>query len=201
MNSISWLVRINWSCPIPTTPNFLFFFITDNCYANIKIIYYFILDLCLTIESCNLIGQQHLATPEPDHTQSKWYYKMFPWINLSKHTKNEGNFSTRSWDTANLKILQSDWLRAFLPISQELELFQVWNFHREVHNDERFHFRSTPGKTNDKIYKNPWKTLFLGYFGPILRIFWPLNFDIHDIHNTTIYISTNPSFFNISYNA
>ena len=128
------------------------------------------------LKSCILIGWEHMATPKPYHTQCKQYYQKFPFINLSKHTKNQANSSIRSWDKANLKILNSDWPTAFLPLSQALEFSQAWNFHRDVANDERLHFRPFPGKNNDRIFKNPWKTLFLGHFGPILPIFGPLNF-------------------------
>ena len=97
---------------------------------------------------------------------------MFPFINLRTHTKYQVNSSIRPWDIAKLKILHSDWSRAFLSISQELELLQVWKFYREVANGERFHFRPNPRKANDKIFKNPEKP----YFGPIFPIFRPLIF-------------------------
>ena len=48
-------------------------------------------------------------------------------INLYQHVKNQAFSLLRSGDIVNLKILQSDWLRAFWPVSQETDFFQVWN--------------------------------------------------------------------------
>ena len=41
-------------------------------------------------------------------------------MNLYQHAKNETVSLTCSGETIDLKILQSDWLRAFWTISQEL---------------------------------------------------------------------------------
>ena len=48
-------------------------------------------------------------------------------INLYQHAKNQSFLSLRSGDIVNLKILQSDWPKAFWPISQEPDFFQVWD--------------------------------------------------------------------------
>ena len=40
-------------------------------------------------------------------------------MNLCQHAKNEAVSSTCSGEKVDLKILQSNWLRAFGPISQE----------------------------------------------------------------------------------
>ena len=43
-------------------------------------------------------------------------------MNLHPHAKNQAFSSFCSRDTVNLKIVQSDWPRAFWPISQEPDL-------------------------------------------------------------------------------
>ena len=48
-------------------------------------------------------------------------------INLYQHANNQAFSSLCSGVIVNLKILQSDWLRAFWPVSQELDFSQVWD--------------------------------------------------------------------------
>ena len=52
-------------------------------------------------------------------------------MNLYQYTKNEAFSSFCSRDTVDLKILQSDWPRAFCPISQEVDFSQI----RDLCND------------------------------------------------------------------
>ena len=61
-------------------------------------------------------------------------------INLHQHEKkkNQAFLSFCSRDIADLKILQSDWLRAFWPISQEPDLFQVWDLPKNTTNNINF---------------------------------------------------------------
>ena len=44
-------------------------------------------------------------------------------VNLYQHAKNEAVSSIGSGQIIDLKILQSDWLRAFWPIPQEQDFF------------------------------------------------------------------------------
>ena len=46
-------------------------------------------------------------------------------MTLYQHTKNQAFSSFCSGDIGNLKILQSDWTRAFRPISHEPDFSQV----------------------------------------------------------------------------
>ena len=48
-------------------------------------------------------------------------------MNLYQHTKNQAFSSFFSGDIVNLKILQSDWPRAFWLKSQEPDFSQVWD--------------------------------------------------------------------------
>ena len=45
--------------------------------------------------------------------------KLLTFVNLYQHAKNEAISSISSGEIVDLKILHSDWLRAFWPISQE----------------------------------------------------------------------------------
>ena len=51
----------------------------------------------------------------------------------------------------DLKILQSEWLRAFLPICQEY-FAQIEDLHRNTANSINFHYRANPGKINDQNF-------------------------------------------------
>ena len=48
-------------------------------------------------------------------------------MNLYQHAKNEAVSSIRSGEKLDLKILQSEWLRTFWPISQEQHFSQREN--------------------------------------------------------------------------
>ena len=47
-------------------------------------------------------------------------------VNLDQHAKTEAASSIGSGEIADLKILHSDWLRAFWSISQKEEFFQIF---------------------------------------------------------------------------
>ena len=46
-------------------------------------------------------------------------------MNLYHHAKNKAVSSICSGEVVDLKILQSEWLRSFRPISQEQDLSQI----------------------------------------------------------------------------
>ena len=54
----------------------------------------------------------------------KIFDQLLIFVNLYQHTKNEAISSICSGEIVDLKILQSDWLRAFWPISQEQDFSQ-----------------------------------------------------------------------------
>ena len=58
-------------------------------------------------------------------TNQKIIYQLLIFVNLYQHAKNEAVSSICSGEIVDLKILQSDWLRAFWPISKEQ------NFHQQ----------------------------------------------------------------------
>ena len=49
--------------------------------------------------------------------------------------KKSGYLTNLFWRLTQIKIAQSDWMRGFLPISQEPVFSQIWNLHRNTAND------------------------------------------------------------------
>ena len=63
----------------------------------------------------------------------------------------------------DLKILQSEWLKAFWSISQEQHFSQIEDLYRNTANNINFHYRTHSGKIkNSLISKNP----IFACFGP-----------------------------------
>ena len=52
-------------------------------------------------------------------------------------------------DIVDLKIVQSDWPRAFWPISQEADFSQVWDLCKNTTNKMNFLYRPNSQKNND----------------------------------------------------
>ena len=55
-------------------------------------------------------------------------------------TCKSGYFIIVSRDIADLKILQSDWLGVFQPMSQKPGFYQTWDLYRIIVNKIKFHF-------------------------------------------------------------
>ena len=70
-------------------------------------------------------------------------------MNRYEHLKNQAFLSYCSRDIVDLKILLSDWLRAFGPISQEPDFFQKWDLCKITANSMSFHYRPNSEKIND----------------------------------------------------
>ena len=62
-------------------------------------------------------------------------------MNLHQDAKNQAFLSICSRDLVDLKILQSDWPRAFWPISQEPDYPQTWNLCKDTANKINFYYR------------------------------------------------------------
>ena len=74
-------------------------------------------------------------------------------MNLFQHAKNRTFSSFCSRDTVNLKILQSDWLIAFWPISQEPNFSQVWDLCKNTAINISLLYKPNPEKNKDKIFQ------------------------------------------------
>ena len=86
------------------------------------------------------------------------------YVNLYQHKKKATSLIC-SGDMVDCKIVQSDWLRTFWPISQEQKFSQIWDLYRNKANNNIFHYRTNSVKITDQIFnknsKNP-------IFGPSL---------------------------------
>ena len=62
-------------------------------------------------------------------------------INLHQQAKSQATSSICSRDIVDLQILQSDWHRAFQPVTLEPDFFQISDLHRNTTNNTNFHYR------------------------------------------------------------
>ena len=69
----------------------------------------------------------------------KFCNQLLIFVNLYQHAKNEPISSICSGEIFDLKIPQSEWLKAFWPISQEQHFSQIENLYRNTANDINFH--------------------------------------------------------------
>ena len=74
-------------------------------------------------------------------------------MNLHPYAKTQTFSSFCSRDIVNLRILQSDWSRAFWPISQEPQFSQVWDLYKNTANIIKFLYRPNSEKINDSIFQ------------------------------------------------
>ena len=77
-------------------------------------------------------------------SQQKLFNQLLIFVNLYQHKKNEAE------KMLDLKILQSESLRAFWHISQEQHFFLREDFYWNTANTD-FHYRTNPGKINDQM--------------------------------------------------
>ena len=89
-------------------------------------------------------------------------------MNLYQHGKNQTSVSICFRYVVDLsdEILQSDWPRAFWPISQEPDFCQIWDFCKNTANDINFHYRpksETITKFSNK-FKEPCVWSILAHF-------------------------------------
>ena len=60
-------------------------------------------------------------------------------MNLYQYAINLANSSFYPGAIFYLKILQSDWLATFRPISHEYNFFRIYKLHGNIENDINFH--------------------------------------------------------------
>ena len=112
--STYWLHHF-WPCPSPKfTITFQF---ASVCTSIQKIILFhqFILEIQSILESRDQIGQIHFRPCTTKKCSINFHF----FLNLYQHAKNVAVLSICSDEKLDSKILQSDWLRVFLPISQK----------------------------------------------------------------------------------
>lgn len=69
-------------------------------------------------------------------------------------------------DIDDQRILRSDWMRAFWPVTCQTNFSQLQILYRKTKNFKVFQFRLLPAKSNEKKYENLRKL----YFEPFLSI-------------------------------
>ena len=70
-------------------------------------------------------------------------------MNLYQHAKNQAFSSFCSRKIVDLKIMQSDWPRAFWIISQEPDFTQVWDLCKNTANNINLLYRPNSEKINN----------------------------------------------------
>ena len=83
----------------------------------------------------------------------KCFDQLLVYVNLHQHAKNTAISLISSGDMVDKKILQSDWLTTFWPISQEQKFSQVWDLCRNTANDIYFNCRTNSVNINDQIFQ------------------------------------------------
>ena len=73
-------------------------------------------------------------------------------MNLYQNAKNKAALLICSEEMLDFKILQSEWLRVFWPLSQERHFSQIEDLYRNTTNNINFHFRVSSEKINDQIF-------------------------------------------------
>ena len=84
-------------------------------------------------------------------------------MNLYQYAKNQAFSSFSSRDIVNLKMLQSDWLRAFWGISQKPKFSQAWDLCKNTANIKLL-YRPNSEKITDSHSQLIQKALFLAHF-------------------------------------
>ena len=104
-----------------------------------------------------------MATIIFDHTPPKT-------LNLYQYANNEAVSSICSGEMIDLEIPQSEWLRAFWPISQEQHFSQTENLYKNTENNINFHYKTNSVKIMTKFFFK-FKTFFGPIFGPFPQFF------------------------------
>ena len=105
-----------------------------------------------------------LVAPISGHANPNIFWLDFNLCEFVSTCKKSGYFINSFWRYGWLKMLQSDWMIIFWPISQELEFSQIWDFCRNKANNIHFHYRTNSVKINGNIFQYIQKVLFLAHF-------------------------------------
>ena len=120
----------------------------------------------------------------------KMFNQLLIFVNFILLAKNEAVSSIFYGEIFHLKILQSDWLRGFWPISQEQDLFQIKDLSMNIANNKNFQKLMT--KFFFKFTKNLIFDLFLAHFPNFGVKVFPKNRAV--MHNFIRISGTMPKF-------
>ena len=102
----------------------------------------------------------------------KLFSQLLIFLNLYQHAKNEAVSLICYGKMLDLKILQSEWLRAFWPISQEQHFLQLEDLYRNmVNNIHFFIIEQIQGKSITNFLFKFKKSNFCPIFGPFPQFF------------------------------
>ena len=90
-----------------------------------------------------------VATPIFDHDylkKKKKKKKNHPLIFINLHQQGQIISSIFSRDKVDLKILLSDWLRAFWTVTQKHDISKIWDLQRNTTSNINFHYRRNSEK-------------------------------------------------------
>ena len=73
-------------------------------------------------------------------------------VNFYQLARNEAVSSICSREIVHLKILLSDWLKAFWPVSQEQDLSQIKDLCMSTANNKNFYCRTSSVKIKDQVF-------------------------------------------------
>ena len=83
----------------------------------------------------------------------KYFDQLLVYVNLHQQAKNQTISLICSGDVVDKKILQSDCLKTFWPISQEQKFSEIWDLCRNTANNIHFYYRTFSVKTNEQIFQ------------------------------------------------
>ena len=136
-----------------TTPVF------DNAHPKIIAITFSVPEFVLTCKN-SVYSNCWFITEMQSNLESPYLFLAMPTqkyllinVNLYQCAKNHTISWIYSADMTNLKILYSDWLRTFLPKSQEQIFSQIWDLRRNTLINVNFHYRTKSVKSNDQIFQ------------------------------------------------
>ena len=113
---------------------------------------------------CTIFGPKGIHLPFSE----KLLVSLVFFIHAYLHAKSQSQILIYLWNTDDLRILKSHWLRAIFAFTWELDFSQACSFLRMLMNHKNFDFTQIPGKTNDIIFLKSPKTMFLGHFWAFL---------------------------------
>ena len=82
----------------------------------------------------------------------KLFNQLLIFVNLYQHAKDDAVSSICSEEMLDLKILQSERLRAFWPMSQKQHFSQIEDLYKNTGNNINFNYRANSGKINNQIF-------------------------------------------------
>ena len=115
-----------------------------------------------------IFGTEVVHLPQINFLSENLLMSLVSFIRAYLHAKNQSQILIYKWNTDDLRILKSHWLRAIFAFTWELDFSQACSFLRMLMNHRNFDLTQIPDKTNDVVFLKSPKTMFLGHFWPFL---------------------------------